>query len=131
MAEGPAKACHQLGELPCRIEPHMVHSHSRCSFGHSIGEMHQAASAMAKHTCTASLPNHGTVLAKASRACVPRLQGSYLPADLAEHVCVCRSMLRKREKHYISSSHIGLIRRLTPIRARISHSHPNVRLVIP
>ncbi len=32
---------------------------------------------------------------------------------------------RERGKHYISSSHLGLIRCLALIRARISHTHPN------
>ena len=31
-----------------------------------------------------------------------------------------RSHYREREKHYISSSHLGLIRCLTPFRVRIS-----------
>ena len=35
----------------------------------------------------------------------------------APSMCQCK---REREKHYISSSHLGLIRCLTPFRVRIS-----------
>ena len=38
---------------------------------------------------------------------------------------------RERERHYILSSHLGLIRCLTHIGTRLSHTHPNLLLALP
>ena len=57
---------------------------------------------------------------------VPNLRMRFRFDNHQEEVRGSRVREREREKHYISSSNLGLIRCLAPIRARVSHTHPNV-----